>query len=43
MAEDARWKKYSRRWEKKAKKALEDVKKYTWKKRAENIINFIKK
>ena len=29
--------------EKKAKQALEDVKKYTWKKRAENIINFIKK
>lgn len=28
--------------EKRAKKAFEDVKKYTWKKRAENIVNFIK-
>lgn len=28
--------------EKRAKKAFEDVKKYTWRKRAENIINFIK-
>ena len=28
--------------EKRAKKAFENVKSYTWEKRAENIINFIK-